>query len=68
MKILFYVIYTTVNQLGAVASAIQNRDVRKHLIELVSFNCVCMFLKKKLFSTDMLSPSAVATAVEVYDV
>ncbi|KAE8819783.1 ent-kaurene synthase like 2 [Hordeum vulgare] len=34
VKILFYAIYTTVNQLGAVASAIQNRDVRKHLIEL----------------------------------
>ncbi|XP_044967652.1 ent-kaur-16-ene synthase, chloroplastic isoform X2 [Hordeum vulgare subsp. vulgare] len=34
VKILFSAIYTTVNQLGAVASAIQNRDVRKHLIEL----------------------------------
>nr|BAL41689.1 ent-kaurene synthase like 2 [Triticum aestivum] len=34
VKILFYAIYTTVNQLGVVASAIQNRDVRKHLIEL----------------------------------
>ncbi|XP_037480705.1 ent-kaur-16-ene synthase, chloroplastic-like [Triticum dicoccoides] len=34
VKILFYAIYTIVNQLGAVDSAIQNRDVRKHLIEL----------------------------------
>ena len=68
VQILFYVIYTTVNQLGAVASAIQNRDVRKHLIELVSFHYVCLFLKIKLFSTDMLNLSAVASAVEVYDV
>ncbi|KQJ84541.1 hypothetical protein BRADI_5g21497v3 [Brachypodium distachyon] len=34
VKILFYAIYTTVNQLGEMASAVQNRDVRQHLIEL----------------------------------
>jgi len=34
VKILFYAIYTTTNQLGALASEVQNRDVRKHLIEL----------------------------------
>ena len=68
VKILFCAIYTTVNQLAAVASAVQNRDVQKHLIELVSFHYVCLFLKIKLFSTDMLNPSAVATTVEVYDV
>ncbi|XBI58078.1 hypothetical protein VPH35_039364 [Triticum aestivum] len=34
VKILFCAIYTTVNQLAAVASAVQNRDVQKHLIEL----------------------------------
>lgn len=39
VKILFCAIYTTVNQLGEMASAVQNRDVRKHLIELVSFMC-----------------------------
>ncbi|KAM0916835.1 hypothetical protein ACQ4PT_009873 [Festuca glaucescens] len=34
VKILFYAIYTTVNQLGTMASEVQNRDVREHLIEL----------------------------------
>ncbi|XBJ04013.1 hypothetical protein VPH35_023039 [Triticum aestivum] len=34
VKILFCAIYTTVNQLAAVASAVQSRDVQKHLIEL----------------------------------
>jgi len=34
VKILFYAIYTTVNQLGTMASEVQNRDVRKHMIEL----------------------------------
>uniref|UniRef100_A0A453CRL6 Terpene synthase metal-binding domain-containing protein n=1 Tax=Aegilops tauschii subsp. strangulata TaxID=200361 RepID=A0A453CRL6_AEGTS len=34
VKILFCAIYTTVNQLGALASAVQNRDVKKHMIEL----------------------------------
>jgi hypothetical protein len=33
VKILFLAIYTTTNQLGEMASAVQNRDVRKHLIE-----------------------------------
>jgi hypothetical protein len=37
VKILFLAIYTTTNQLGEMASAVQNRDVRKHLIEFVSF-------------------------------
>jgi hypothetical protein len=39
VKILFYAIYNTINQLGPVASAAQNRDVRSHMIELVSFMC-----------------------------
>ncbi|KAM0863694.1 hypothetical protein ACQ4PT_044419 [Festuca glaucescens] len=34
VRILFFAIYTTVNQLGERASAVQNRDVRKHLVEL----------------------------------
>ncbi|KAM0828593.1 hypothetical protein ACQ4PT_067444 [Festuca glaucescens] len=34
VKILFFAIYTTVNQLAERASALQKRDVRKHLIEL----------------------------------
>ncbi|XP_051218982.1 ent-kaur-16-ene synthase, chloroplastic-like isoform X2 [Lolium perenne] len=34
VKILFYAIYTTVNQLGTMASEVQNRDVREHMIEL----------------------------------
>ncbi|CAM0902732.1 unnamed protein product [Alopecurus aequalis] len=34
VKILFCAIYATVNQLGEKASVVQNRDVRKHLIEL----------------------------------
>ncbi|XBJ05170.1 hypothetical protein VPH35_024003 [Triticum aestivum] len=34
VKILFCAIYTTVNQLAEMASAVQNRDVSKHLIEL----------------------------------
>nr|XP_051218985.1 ent-kaur-16-ene synthase, chloroplastic-like [Lolium perenne] len=34
VEILFFAIYTTVNQLGESASALQNRDVRKHMIEL----------------------------------
>ncbi|KAL5214151.1 hypothetical protein ABZP36_003303 [Zizania latifolia] len=34
VKIVFCSIYTTVNQLGARASALQGRDVTKHLIEI----------------------------------
>ncbi|CAM0902673.1 unnamed protein product [Alopecurus aequalis] len=34
VKILFFVIYNTMNQLGERASALQNRDVRNHMIEL----------------------------------
>ncbi|PNT61834.1 hypothetical protein BRADI_5g21480v3 [Brachypodium distachyon] len=34
VKIIFYAIYTTVNQLGAMATAVQNRDVKNHMIEL----------------------------------
>uniref|UniRef100_A0ACD5V2U0 Uncharacterized protein n=1 Tax=Avena sativa TaxID=4498 RepID=A0ACD5V2U0_AVESA len=34
VKILFFAIYNTVNQLAESASVLQNRDVRKHLIEL----------------------------------
>ncbi|KAM3370967.1 hypothetical protein ACQJBY_018366 [Aegilops geniculata] len=34
VKILFCATYTTVNQIGEMASAVQDRDVRKHLIEL----------------------------------
>ncbi|KAM0916902.1 hypothetical protein ACQ4PT_009911 [Festuca glaucescens] len=34
VKILIFAIYTTVNQLAERASALQKRDVRKHLIEL----------------------------------
>jgi signal-transduction protein with cAMP-binding, CBS, and nucleotidyltransferase domain len=49
VEILFFAIYTTVNQLGESASALQNRDVRKHMIELVSsiydpiiMNCIML--------------------------
>ncbi|KAF0894041.1 hypothetical protein E2562_033920 [Oryza meyeriana var. granulata] len=34
VKIVFSAIYTTVNQLGAKASALQDRDVTKHLIDI----------------------------------
>ncbi|KAK1653817.1 hypothetical protein QYE76_071622 [Lolium multiflorum] len=34
VKILFNAIYTTTNQLGEIASAVQRRDVTKHLIQL----------------------------------
>uniref|UniRef100_A0A0D9W9C0 Uncharacterized protein n=1 Tax=Leersia perrieri TaxID=77586 RepID=A0A0D9W9C0_9ORYZ len=34
VKIVFSAIYTTVNQLGAMASALQDRDVTKHLVEI----------------------------------
>ncbi|KAI5011335.1 hypothetical protein ZWY2020_013472 [Hordeum vulgare] len=34
VKIVFCAIYTTVNQLGSIASAVQNRDVKNHLIEV----------------------------------
>uniref|UniRef100_A0ACD5ZR41 Uncharacterized protein n=1 Tax=Avena sativa TaxID=4498 RepID=A0ACD5ZR41_AVESA len=34
VKILFCAIYSTVNQIGVMASAVQNRDVREHLIEI----------------------------------
>ena len=39
VKIIFFAIYTTVNQLGERASILQNRDVRKRIIELVSSMC-----------------------------
>ena len=34
VKILFYAIYTTTNHLGTMASFVQDRDVKKHLIEI----------------------------------
>ncbi|VAH51042.1 unnamed protein product [Triticum turgidum subsp. durum] len=33
VRIVFCALYTTVNQLGSIASAVQNRDVKNHLIE-----------------------------------
>uniref|UniRef100_A0ACD5VB63 Uncharacterized protein n=1 Tax=Avena sativa TaxID=4498 RepID=A0ACD5VB63_AVESA len=33
VKIIFSALYSTVNQLGATASALQNRDVREHMID-----------------------------------
>lgn len=37
VEIVFYAVYNTVNQLGSMASAVQKRDVTKHLAETVSF-------------------------------
>ncbi|KAF7018002.1 hypothetical protein CFC21_031351 [Triticum aestivum] len=34
VRIVFCALYTTVNQLGSIASAVQNRDVKNHLIEI----------------------------------
>ncbi|KAM3369712.1 hypothetical protein ACQJBY_017534 [Aegilops geniculata] len=34
VKILFYAIYTSTSQLGTMASVVQNRDVKKHLVEI----------------------------------
>jgi hypothetical protein len=39
VNIVFSAIYTTVNQLGSMASAVQNSCVRNHLIETVSLMC-----------------------------
>uniref|UniRef100_R7WDL9 Ent-kaur-16-ene synthase, chloroplastic n=1 Tax=Aegilops tauschii TaxID=37682 RepID=R7WDL9_AEGTA len=33
VQILFYAIYTSTSQLGTMASVVQNRDVKKHLVE-----------------------------------
>lgn len=40
VKIVFSAIYTTVNHLGAMASAAQGRDLTNHLVEIVSLMCV----------------------------
>ncbi|CAM0878487.1 unnamed protein product [Alopecurus aequalis] len=34
VKVVFFALYTTVNQLGAMASAVQNREVTEHVIEV----------------------------------
>ncbi len=39
VKAVFFALYSTVNQLGAMASAVQNRDVTKYNVESVSFMC-----------------------------
>jgi hypothetical protein len=55
VEILFFAIYTTVNQLGERASEVQNRDVRKHLVELVSARMIpvielhCVIYRKIMF-------------------
>jgi len=54
VKIVFSAIYTTVNHLGAVASAAQGRDVTNHLVEIVSLMCVPIILHLVMFSTDNL--------------
>jgi hypothetical protein len=36
VEILFSAIYTSVNQFGAKASILQDRDVTKHLVQIVS--------------------------------
>lgn len=41
VKIIFNCVYTTTNQIVTMASAEQNCDVRKHIVETVSFSCVC---------------------------
>jgi hypothetical protein len=39
VEIVFRALYTTINQIGSMASAVQNRCVRSHLIETVSLMC-----------------------------
>lgn len=41
VEIVFSAIYNTVNELGVKASELQNRDVTKHLVEIVSFMRDC---------------------------
>jgi hypothetical protein len=44
VEIVFSAIYSSVNQLGAKASAVQGRDVTGHLVEIVSlFQSTCYF-------------------------
>jgi hypothetical protein len=40
VKILFYALYNTMNQIAAAASPLQNRDVTKELVETVSFRYI----------------------------
>lgn len=57
VKIIFECLYTTTNQIGKVASAKQNRDVTKHIIETVSFtfvvrlilNCMLTIIEVSIF-------------------
>jgi acyclic sesquiterpene synthase len=39
VEIVFSAIYTSVNELGEKASLLQDRDVTKHLVEIVSPKC-----------------------------
>lgn len=67
VKIVFSAIYTTTNQLGARASAVQGRDVTKHLAQIVSLICGPINLPCIVFSSDNLALMTVARSVEVCD-
>lgn len=67
VKIVFSAIYTTTNQLGAMASAAQGRDVTKQLAKIVSLICGPIYLPCIIFSSDNLALMTVARSVEVYD-
>jgi hypothetical protein len=54
VKTLFSAVYTTTNQLGAKVSAVQGRDVTKHLAELVSLICTLVILRCLVFSANNL--------------
>ncbi|XP_047063707.1 ent-kaur-16-ene synthase, chloroplastic-like [Lolium rigidum] len=47
VKILFYSLYTTTNELGTMASVVQNRCVRNHLIETWKHVSRCMMTEAK---------------------
>jgi hypothetical protein len=77
VKVLFCAIYATVNQIAEMASIVQNRDVRKHLIEQVIFicdplilNCIMLSItssKWYLNINDLKFIHIVDTYIEVYD-
>lgn len=54
VKIVFYAVYNTVSQLGSMASAVQKRDVTKHLAETVSFMSSPLILNSIVFRTNKL--------------
>lgn len=55
VEIVFSAFYSTVNQIGEMASAVQKRDITKHLNETVSFLCDLLIVRCIISSSKLIS-------------